>query len=305
MSVAFAMLRLASAAAMSAPRTLRPPTARWVLPSRAPMVSMSSLGGPEIVVLGGGFGGLFTALRLRSLDWSGGPRPRITLVDRDERFCFSPMLYELATGTATTWEVAPLYEELLDGTEISFVRGEITGLDDDTGVVRVSTGDATLGGERMVPYDQCVLALGAQPSYFGVPGASSFAQPFYTADDALAVKERVRALRQRRADAEGTDGVVGGGAPLRVGVVGGGYIGVEIAANLASALPEEELLLTLIHRSDGLLPSGADFSRAEAVRRLRDEGVDIVLNTEVTEVHSDRLSLRPLAFGLFPLALPG
>ena len=49
-----------------------------------------------------------------SLDWSGGPKPRVTLVDRGERFSFSPMLYELATGTATSWEVAPLYEQLLE-----------------------------------------------------------------------------------------------------------------------------------------------------------------------------------------------
>ena len=86
---------------------------------------MAALGGPEVTVLGGGFGGLYTALRLVSLDWSGGPRPRVTLVDRHERFAFSPMLYELATGTATCWEVAPLYEDLLAGTGIDFVRGEV------------------------------------------------------------------------------------------------------------------------------------------------------------------------------------
>ena len=101
-----------------------------------PRMSDTGLGGPEITVLGGGFGGLYTALRLVSLDWTGGPRPRVTLVDRDDRFAFSPMLYELATGTATTWEVAPRYEDLLAGTDVEFVRGEVRALDETERVVR-------------------------------------------------------------------------------------------------------------------------------------------------------------------------
>ena len=113
------LLNAAAAAALRAPRT--PPRAGHV----------DGLRGPEIAVLGGGFGGLYTALRLCSLDWSGGPRPRVTLVDRDERFSFSPMLYELVAGTATCWEVAPLYEELLEGSGVEFVRAEVRGLDEE------------------------------------------------------------------------------------------------------------------------------------------------------------------------------
>ena len=195
------------------------------LPARARVTSprmAASLGGPEITVLGGGFGGLYTALRLRSLDWSGGPEPRVTLVDRNDRFCFSPMLYELATGTATSWEVAPTYEDLLEGTDIDFVRGDVTGLDEDERVVRVADASAA---ERLLPYDHCVLAFGARANIDSVPGATEHALPFVNADDALAVKARVKELQAESAD----------GAALRLSVVGGGYIGVELAANLCAA----------------------------------------------------------------------
>ena len=78
--------------------------------TRAPTLRMSQintdgLGAPDICVLGGGFGGLYTALRLSKLDWGDAPRPRVTLVDQQERFVFLPMLYEVATGAASCWEV--------------------------------------------------------------------------------------------------------------------------------------------------------------------------------------------------------
>ena len=72
---------------------------------RMAQVDTGGLGAPDICVLGGGFGGLYTALRLSKLDWGDAPRPRVTLVDQQERFVFLPMLYEVATGAASCWEV--------------------------------------------------------------------------------------------------------------------------------------------------------------------------------------------------------
>ena len=81
-------------------RAPRAPTLRMA------QVDTGGLGAPDICVLGGGFGGLYTALRLSKLDWGDAPRPRVTLVDQQERFVFLPMLYEVATGAASCWEVA-------------------------------------------------------------------------------------------------------------------------------------------------------------------------------------------------------
>ena len=75
------------------------------------MSAFEGLARQDVVVLGGGFGGLYTALRLRSLDWGEMPCPRVTLVDRSDRFAFLPMLYELTTGEVSCWEVAPKFDE--------------------------------------------------------------------------------------------------------------------------------------------------------------------------------------------------
>ena len=226
MSAIRSLLNIATAAAVASPR---------LFPRRfnPPKMADAGLGGPEVTILGGGFGGLYTALRLSSLDWAGGPRPRVTLVDRNDRFAFSPMLYELATGTATDWEVAPLYEELLAGTDVEFVRGEVRGLDEDERIVRVmppAAGGGASDAERLLPYDQCIVALGAQPTYSGVPGAAEHAQPFYSAADAMAVKSKLQELR------ESTERSV-----LRVCVVGGGYIGAELAANMCAQSPRTSM----------------------------------------------------------------
>lgn len=62
----------------------------------------------KICILGGGFGGLYTALRLTQLPWENSHKPEITLIDKSDRFLFSPLLYELMTGEMQTWEIAPL-----------------------------------------------------------------------------------------------------------------------------------------------------------------------------------------------------
>ena len=261
-----------------------------------------ALGGPEIAVLGGGFGGLYTALRLCSLDWSGGPAPRVTLVDRSDRFAFSPMLYELATGTATSWEVSPRYEDLLAGTQVEFVRAEVCGLDEAERVVTLRTGTA----ERQLPYDQCVLAFGLQPRTDAVPGVSEHALTFHCAEDALELKKQL-ALTQHACRGTGT--------PLRIGIIGGGYVGVELAANLASALSAAHAngapapivgrpgscppsstpppQITLVHRSEQLLPGAQPFSRDEARRRLQSAGVELRLGTRVVNVTPEAISLVP------------
>ena len=82
----------------------------------------SAASGPRICVLGGGFGGLYTALRLEALPWPAGGAPRVTLVDRGERFVFKPLLYELLSGELSEEEVAPRYEDLLAPTSIRCAR---------------------------------------------------------------------------------------------------------------------------------------------------------------------------------------
>lgn len=85
----------------------------------------------RIVILGGGFGGLYTALRVSQLPWETQQKPEIVLVDQSDRFLFSPLLYELLTGELQSWEIAPPFIELLEGTGIRFYQAVVSGIDID------------------------------------------------------------------------------------------------------------------------------------------------------------------------------
>ena len=155
--------------------------------SRAPYV-----GPPRVVILGGGFGGLYTALKLDALTWpDASKRPVVTLVDRAERFVFKPMLYELVNETMSDWEVAPTFDDLLEPTSVRYVRGDVAAVrtgdevpfaDGTTG----SSGGGTieLASGESVEYDWLVVAVGTASADAKCPGSKDFAIPLSTLEDA-------------------------------------------------------------------------------------------------------------------------
>lgn len=80
---------------------------------------------PRVCILGGGFGGLYTAVKLESLMWPRGTKPQITLIDQGDRFVFKPLLYELLSGAASEDEVAPPYAQLLAPYPVAFRQARV------------------------------------------------------------------------------------------------------------------------------------------------------------------------------------
>jgi demethylphylloquinone reductase len=224
----------------------------------------------QICILGGGFGGLYTALRLSQLPWEGTP-PTITLVDHRDRFLFLPLLYELVTDELQTWEIAPPYAELLAGTPVQFRQAEVAAVDLDQH--RVSLSDGT-----MLTYDRLVLALGGTTPMDMAPGVAEHALAFRTLEDAYYLKDRLRLLEA--SDAE----------KIRVAVVGGGYSGVELACKVAEQLGDRGRV-RLVERTDTLLRTSPEYNREVAQKALSDLGVWVDLETAVDNVGADTISL--------------
>ncbi|UKO99476.1 NAD(P)/FAD-dependent oxidoreductase [Nostoc sp. UHCC 0870] len=226
----------------------------------------------RIVILGGGFGGLYTALRLSQLPWESEQKPEIVLIDQSDRFLFSPLLYELLTGELQTWEIAPPFEELLQGTGIRFYQAVASGIDIDQQRVHLQNGPE-------ITYDRLVLALGGETPLDLVPGATSYAYPFRTINDAYRLEERLRVLEE--SDAE----------KIRVAIVGGGYSGVELACKLADRLGERGRF-RLIEIGDQILRTSPEFNREAAKKALEARGVFLDLDTKIESITQDTISLE-------------
>lgn len=225
----------------------------------------------RICILGGGFGGLYTALRLSEFPWESMQKPEIVLVDQSDRFLFSPLLYELLTGELQTWEIAPPFEEIFSNTGIRFCQGVVSGIDIDQQRVHLQDGPE-------LSYDRLVLALGGETPLDIVPGGTSYAYPFRTITDAYRLEERLRVLEESDAD------------KIRVAIVGAGYSGVELACKLADRLGERGRF-RLIELTDQILRTSPEFNRQAATKALEARGVFIDLETKVESIGQDSLSL--------------
>ncbi|QEI41181.1 NADH dehydrogenase [Dolichospermum sp. UHCC 0315A] len=226
----------------------------------------------KICILGGGFGGLYTALRLSQLPWESTPKPEIILVDQSDRFVFSPLLYELLTRELQTWEIAPPYSELLQGTGIQFHQAAVSAIDINKQTVQ-------LADKSELNYDRLVLALGGETPLDLVPGAVTHAYPFRTITDAYKLEERLRILEAANPE------------KIRVAIVGAGYSGVELACKLADRIGEKGRF-RLIELSDQILRTSPEFNREAAKKALDSKGVFIDLETKVAAINQDSISLE-------------
>lgn len=236
----------------------------------------------RIVVIGGGMGGLFTALEL-------GEKGDITLVSDEDHFLFTPMLYEYFSGEVEEWHIAPKYKELLDE-QIKFVQGIVTAID-------IANQQVTIDHHaQKLSYDILVLAPGGVTNYAGVEGAERYAIPFRKIAHA-------DSLRQRMIDA--LDHVPPGLPPqdtrraLTFAVVGAGASGVELSTKMADLLRDafERRALTgeprvlVIEMGDKVVPGMGDQIREFVVEALEESRVEVHTLTRVV-----RLTEKSLTF---------
>jgi len=219
------------------------------------------------VIVGGGFGGLYTALALAERRH----HPPLLLIEPREHFLFLPLLYELLSGELRRWEVAPRYDTLLAGRGIAWLRDGVTRIDTAAHTLETQSG-------RRLDYGQVVLATGARSHSFGIPGVTEHALQFRTLADVDRLRERVTQLQQRR-------------RPLqRLAVIGAGPSGVELACKLADLLAGAAVI-ELIEQGSTPLPQARAFNREQAVLALQRRDVRLRCGCRVLAVGPDHLSL--------------
>ncbi|HVG39800.1 MAG TPA: NAD(P)/FAD-dependent oxidoreductase [Pyrinomonadaceae bacterium] len=238
----------------------------------------------RIVVVGGGFGGLFTALDLTKAG-------EVTLISQEDHFLFTPMLYEYLSGEVEAWHIAPPYKELFENDDIRFIRGDVTDVDVDAREVAVS------GRVRRVGYDVLVLALGGVSNYANVEGAAEYTLPFRKLAHADALRFRmIQTLDRIAPDLAPQDAR----EIATFAVVGAGASGVELSTKMADLLKDAfqrrglrgQPRVVVIEMSDQVVPGMGDELRAFVVDALHESGVEAHTSTRVRAVTGEGITFE-------------
>ncbi len=225
----------------------------------------------RVVIVGGGFAGLYAAKQL-GID----PEVALTVVDRRNFHLFQPMLYQVATGALSPGEIAqPLRNVLRKQRNTTVILGEAVGLDPERREVLLSDGGP-------IAYDTLIVATGAHHTYFGRDDWAKVAPGLKTLEDATEIRRRILIAfeaAEREADPELRR------AWMTFVLVGGGPTGVELAGSLGEiardtlkrdfrAIDPADARIILVEAMDRVLPVYPPDRSASAKRQLEKLGVD-------------------------------
>ncbi len=235
----------------------------------------------RVIIIGGGFGGLFTALELAD-------ECAVTLISGADHFQFTPMLYEYLSGEVKAWQIAPPYKELL-GEEVHFVQGEATNVDLQTREITIKE------NAGRVAYDVLVVAVGGVTNYENVAGAEEHALPFRTVEQADALRLRMSETLDRMTHADNTDDEA-----ATFAIVGGSASGIELATKMADLLQADcarknltiEPRVMLIEEADEIAAEMDEELRAYALRALENARIEIQTKTKVLRVDASSVTVE-------------
>jgi NADH dehydrogenase len=244
---------------------------------------------PNVVILGGGFGGVYAATYLgRSEPAIDGAK--ITLLDRKNYFTFSPLLAEVAAGSLDHRHVTYPLRLLGHRFGFDFIQTEARKVDLQRQVVRA--GDVEIG------YDYLVIAVGAAPRYFGNDDLRRHSLPLATVDDARAIRNRVIEALERATKIEDAGEQ---SRWLTFVVAGAGPAGVEVASEIQTlanqvlkpyypGLPSVRIIL--VNGGDRILPGWDDELATEGLAKLRERGIGVRLETLITNAGPSAVETR-------------
>ena len=242
---------------------------------------------PQVVIIGGGFGGLSAARRLKHVECE------VTVIDRHNHHVFQPLLYQVATAGLSPGDIAsPIRWILRKQARLRVLLGTVERIDS-------SARQVWMDGHDALSYDYLVVAAGATHSYFGHDDWSTAAPGLKTLDDALAIRRRLLLAFEQ---AEREHDPAKQRRLLTFVIIGGGPTGVEMAGALAEiarqalrsefdAIDPASARILLIEAGPSILPAFPASLRASAKRALVRLGVEVREGTAVTHVEDGAVAM--------------
>ncbi|WP_347551251.1 NAD(P)/FAD-dependent oxidoreductase [Pseudalkalibacillus hwajinpoensis] len=239
----------------------------------------------QIVILGGGYGGLLAALSVRQ--YLGESDASITLINKTPTHQIITELHRLAAGNISEQAAALPLEKLIKGNDINLKVATVDSFSVDNKEVKLADGST-------LSYDALVVALGSQTAYFGIPGLEENSMVLKSAEDAnrirTHVEERIKSFSATPNEADAT---------ILIG--GGGLTGTELVGELADELPKltrkygvdpAKIKLMLVEAMPKILPMLPDELITRAMTSLEKRGVQFLTNLPVTNVEGNVVELK-------------
>lgn len=241
---------------------------------------------PRVIVLGGGFGGVEVAQRLKDKE------VEVLMIDRNNFHTFQPLLYQVATGTLASDSIAfPLRKMFKSQKNFRFRMAEILRIDQHSKIVYTSVGE--------YDYDYLVVATGATSNFFGNENVAKYSLPMKSVQEAQNIRSYVlqnleeAVLRKNEHDRERFMNFV---------IVGAGPTGVELSGAIAEIqrnilkkdypeLSKHEMSVYLVEGTGKVLPALSEKSQQNSKKYLEDLGVKVILNTFVNEYDGVTITL--------------
>ena len=237
----------------------------------------------NVVVIGGGFGGLKFLQRARS------SKIQFTLIDKQNHHLFQPLLYQVATAVLSPANIAfPIRRMFKNFKNVKVILDEATDINREDKTVTISSGEK-------IKYDQLIVSTGSRHSYFGNDGWSEYSNGLKGINDALQIRERLLRAFEK---AENEKNIEKRNKYLNFVVVGGGPTGVEMAGSIAEIayknMKEEfrnfkssDANVYLIEATEKILPMYSDRLSSKAEKYLIDFGVQVRTNEKVIKIEND------------------
>ncbi|WP_341530431.1 NAD(P)/FAD-dependent oxidoreductase [Nostoc sp. UHCC 0302] len=241
----------------------------------------------QVVIVGGGFGGLYTAKALKTANVN------VTLIDKRNFHLFQPLLYQVATGTLSPADIsAPLRSVFSKSKNTKVLLGEVNDIDPKAQQVIL--------GDEVVPYDTLIVATGVNHSYFGKDNWKEFAPGLKTVEDAIEMRRQIFSAfeaAEKETDPEKRR------ALLTFVIVGGGPTGVELSGAIAElayqtltedfrSINTSEARILLLQGGDRILPHISPELSKVAAESLQKLGVAVYTNTRVTNIEGNIVTFK-------------
>lgn len=231
----------------------------------------------KVLILGGGFGGVRAALDLYKEE-----NLKITLINKEENHCYIPDLYELSTAKIeknTKKEYFKVFnsvniplKEIFKGKSIEVLIDTITGID-------LPNSKVSTAASGKLAFDYLIIALGCETSYFGIEGAWEHSHPLKTTEDALNLRNDLEELLEVAKENK---------KKLEVVIAGGGFTGVELAAQIKSKFGGS-LKVVILEATSNVLGGMPSWAQAKALERLKVLGVIVVLEEKILKVTKNKV----------------